>query len=294
MRSDSAWKFSKNAVAQHGSGQRRDVLVGDVIAAAGKRARLGGEHDELRGANAAAVVHIFLDEVRRVLVLEARGAHEVHHVLGDRFGDRHHAHQLLKIENLLRVGDRLHLRDARGGGQVDHFHFVVRAQVIEHGVEQEAVELRFGQRIGAFELDRVLRGQHEERRRQLVLMAAHGAGKLLHGFEQRRLRLGRRAVDFVGQQDVAEDRAGHEGPAAMAGGGILLDDVGAGDVGRHQVRRELDALELQAERLRDGAHHQRLRGAGKTGDQAMAADEERGENLIEHLLLADDDLPHLA
>jgi hypothetical protein len=71
---------------------------------------------------------------------------------------------------------------------------------------------------------------------------------LLHGFEQRRLRLGRRAVDFVGQQNVGEDRALHEGPGAVAGGGIFLDDVGAGDVGRHQVRRELDALEHQAQR----------------------------------------------
>ena len=80
----------------------------------------------------------------------------------------------------------------------------------------------------------------------------------------------------------------------MAGGGILFDDVRAGDVRRHQVRRELDALEFQAERLRDGADHQRLRGAGKPRDQAMAADEERDENLIEHFLLADDHLADLA
>ena len=35
--------------------------------------------------------------------------------------------------------------------------------IIDEDVEHEAVELRFGQRIGAFLLDRVLRGQHEER-----------------------------------------------------------------------------------------------------------------------------------
>ena len=32
--------------------------------------------------------------------------------------------------------------------------------------------------------------------------------------------------------------------------GVFFDDVGAGDVGRHQVGRELDALEHQAQRLR--------------------------------------------
>ena len=116
---------------------------------------------------------------------------------------------------------------------------------------------------------------------------------LLHGFEQRRLRLRRRAVDFVGQQDVGEDRALHEGPGAAAGGGILFDDVGAGDVGGHQVGRELDALEDQPERLRHGAHQQRLGGAGQAGDQAVAADEQRDHHLLQHFFLADDHAPHL-
>ena len=183
--------------------------------------------------------------------------------------------------------------DARGGRQIHDLHFVRGAQIIEHRVEQEAVELRFGQRIGAFEFDGVLRGQHEERRRQFVVIAAHRAGELLHGLEQRRLRLGRRAVDFVGQQDVAEDRPVHERPAAVPGGGIFLDDVRAGDVRGHQVRRELDALEHQAQRLRDGADHQRLGRAGQAGDQAMAADKQRDQNLVEHFLLSDDDLADL-
>ena len=67
---------------------------------------------------------------------------------------------------------------------------------------------------------------------------------------------------------------GHEGPAAVAGGGILFDDVRAGDVRGHQVGRELDALEDQAQRLRDGADHQRLGRAGQAGDQAVAADKQ--------------------
>ena len=80
----------------------------------------------------------------------------------------------------------------------------------------------------------------------------------------------------------------------MAGGGILLDDVGAGDVGRHQIGRELDALEYQAEGLRHGADEQRLGGAGKAGDQAMAADEQGDHHLFQHLFLSDDHAPDLA
>ena len=124
-------------------------------------------------------------------------------------------------------------------------------------------------------------------------MAAHGAGAFLHGFEQCRLGLWRRAINFVGQHDVAKDRALDKGPLTMAGGEVFFDNVRAGNVGGHQVRRELDAPERQAERLRDGAHHQRFGGAGQAGDQAMPADKERGKDLVEHLLLADDDLAHL-
>ena len=73
-------------------------------------------------------------------------------------------------------------------------------------LEEEAIELRLGQRVGPLHLDRVLRRQHEERRRQRVGLLADRDRLLLHRLEQRRLRLGRGAVDLVGQHDVREDR----------------------------------------------------------------------------------------
>ena len=73
-------------------------------------------------------------------------------------------------------------------------------------LEQEPVELRFGERIRPFLLDRVLRGHHEERLLQLVDRAGRGDRAFLHRFEQGRLRLRRGAVDFVGQQELGEDR----------------------------------------------------------------------------------------
>src|SRR5690349_14848806 len=85
----------------------------------------------------------------------------------------------------------------------------------------------------------------------------------------------------------------NEGPAAMARGGIFFDDVRAGDVRGHQVRRELDALEYKAECLRDGPDHERRGGAGQPGDKAVSADEQRGEDLIEDVVLPDDHLPDL-
>ena len=83
----------------------------------------------------------------------------------------------------------------------------LKRRILDEHLEHEAVLLGFGQRIGAFLLDRVLRGQHEERVGQLVADAADGDLPFLHGFEQGGLRLRRRAVDFVGENHVGEQRA---------------------------------------------------------------------------------------
>ena len=62
---------------------------------------------------------------------------------------------------------------------------------------------------------------------------------LLHDLEQRALHLGRRAVDLVGEEQVAEDRA--ERGVELAG--LLVVDARADEVGGHEVRRELNATE---------------------------------------------------
>ena len=117
---------------------------------------------------------------------------------------------------------------------------------------------------------------------------------LLHRFEQRGLRLGRRAVDFVGEHDVREDRARRKHHLAASGRRVFLNDVRAGDVRRHQVGRELDAVELEVEHLRQRADQQRLGQPGHADDQAVAADEQRQQHLVHHVVLADDQLAELA
>ncbi len=51
---------------------------------------------------------------------------------------------------------------------LDDPELLLLARVAERGAEQEAVELRLGQRERPLLLDRVLGREHEERRRQLV------------------------------------------------------------------------------------------------------------------------------
>src|SRR5580704_13108430 len=124
-------------------------------------------------------------------------------------------------------------------------------------------------------------------------MPTYGAGMLLHRLEKSGLGLRRGAVDFVRQQDVAEDRSFDEGPLAMASREIFLDDVRASDIGWHQIWRELDTPELQSQRFGDRPHHQRLCGAGHPGQEAVSANEDADQYLVEDLLLAHDDFAHL-
>jgi hypothetical protein len=112
-------------------------------------------------------------------------------------------------------------------------------RIADDHLHHEAVDLRFGQRIGALLFQRVLRGEHQERARQRIGFIADGDLAFLHGFEQRALHLGRRAVDFVRQNEIAENRAvlGAEGAV------LRVVNHGADDVGGQHVGRELQTLE---------------------------------------------------
>ena len=107
---------------------------------------------------------------------------------------------------------------------------------------------------------------------------------LLHHLEQRRLHLRGRAVDLVGEQEVAEDRALLGVEAARVG----PVDPRADEVARHEVGRELDAPERPAEHGRGRLDRQRLREPGHALDQEVAAGDEADEHPLEHLVLAGD------
>ncbi len=208
-------------------------------------------------------------------------------------GHRHAPDQLLQLEDLPRAEHPLELGLVRRGGGRDDLLLLLGARVVDQDVEHEAVELGLGQRIGAFQLDRILGREHEERQRQRVGLAAGGDFLLLHRLEQGRLGLGRRAVDLVGQHDVGEHRTVDEAHHALPGRLVLLEDVGAGDVARHQVGRELDAAELEVEHAGETRDQQGLGQPGHADQQHVAVGEQRGQELFDHGILADDDLAQL-
>jgi hypothetical protein len=158
----------------------------------------------------------------------------------------------------------------------------------DQDLHQEAIELRFGQRVSAFHLDGVLGGHHQEGEFEFVGGVAAGDGALLHGFEQRGLRFGRGAIDFIGQHQVGEDRPvlEAEGFAAVF---FSLYDHAAHNVGGHQVGCELNARILELKSPRQCAQKRSLAQAGNAFQKHVAAGEQTNQHTLNHVVLADDD-----
>ena len=156
--------------------------------------------------------------------------------------------------------------------------------VVHVDMQQEAVELRLRQGVGALLLDGVLRGHDQEQRRQRVGFAADAHLAFRHGFEQGGLNFRRRPVDFVGEDQVVEHRPALEVEAALLGS----VDLGAGHVARQQVRRELNPVEAAFYTFGEG-----LDGAGfgqprRTLHQQVAVCEQGDQQTLDEALLADD------
>lgn len=166
------------------------------------------------------------------------------------------------------------------GEQVAFGGFVGIAQL---QAQQEAVELRIGQRVGARQVDRILGGDDEERIRQPVAAPVHGDLVFGHRFQQRALGARRRAVDLVGEQDLGEHRAGMELELARG----RIEHRHADHVGRQQVGGELHALELQAQRRRQRMRERGLAQPGQVLDQQMPVGQQRDEGQAHRLRLAE-------
>ena len=187
------------------------------------------------------------------------------------------AAQVLERQALDDVGGRAEAAPDDGG-------LLPHRRVVDDDLHQEAVDLGLGQRIGALGLDRVLGREHDERLRHRIGGAADRDLVLLHDLQQRRLHLGRRAVDLVGEQEVVKDRPelGVEAP------GVRPPDPRADQVRGHEIRGELDAPVGPGQRSRQRLDGQRLGQAGHALEQHVAAGQQADEHALEHRVLSDD------
>ena len=105
--------------------------------------------------------------------------------------------------------------------------------------------------------------------------------------------LGRRAVDLVGQDQIGEQRPLQEAKHPLARGVVLFEHVAAGDVGGHQVGRELDAVERQVHQRGHLRDEQRLGQPGHALQNAVPAAEDADHQLLGDVGHPDDDAGEL-
>ena len=128
----------------------------------------------------------------------------------------------------------------------------------------------------------VLRGDHHERLRQRVRLPVDADLALVHGFEQRRLRFRRGAVDLVGQQKIAEDGSGLE----LEGFRVGVIDGDAEDVAGQHIAGELQPVEAARNRARQRLRQRGLADAGHIFDEQMAARQQADHGEPHHFRFA--------
>ncbi len=186
------------------------------------------------------------------------------------------------------TGFELVQRRRRRPVRVQHGQLRVPVRVPDGDAGREAVPLRFRQRVGSLHLDRVLRRDHHERQLQRIGGAVHRDLAFLHAFQQRRLRLGRRPVDLVAEDDVGEDRPGLELELAQ----FLVEGADPGQVARQQVRRELNPPDRAVDGPGQRLGQLGLADAGHVLDEHVPLGEQDGHRQPDRLGLAGDHRLH--
>ena len=247
----------------------------------------------LTGPGSCTDRNVFFHEVGDRLVTGPGGTHQANRIFYHMRRDRHLEDHILQLHDFGMRKNRHGFLCCAGGGIGNDLFFLMGLRIINPDVEHEAVQLRFGKRIRSFLFDGVLGRQNKKRCVQCIGFVACGYSFFLHGFEQGGLGLGRCPIDFIGEEQIAEDGATNEAKLLFAGGDIGFEHVRADDVGRHQVGRKLNTLETKVEYGCDRANEQRLGHAGQPDQQGVSAREDAHQHFIEHVALTDNHLPHL-
>jgi hypothetical protein len=106
------------------------------------------------------------------------------------------------------------------------------------------------------------------------------------------LGAGRGAVDLVRHQKLGEDGPLDE-PEVPFAARILIQDLGAQYVRRHEIRRELHASPIEAEHGRHCRDQSRLGEAGRAYEKAVSARQDAREREFYHPILPENRLGNL-
>ena len=129
-------------------------------------------------------------------------------------------------------------------GALEHFALFFQRRIANAQAYQEPVELGFRQWECPVVFCWILRGDHHERLFERMRLIVHRDLGFAHRFQEAALCFRRRAVDFVGQDDVGKDWSRHEFKCLL----LPVEDGDANDIGWQQIAGELNALERAVER----------------------------------------------
>lgn len=287
-------KVGRDSMPQNGRSDRRDVLTGNVDFTVQEGVCLRGEDQTQTGPRTCAKAQILCADLYSTRFFRPGGANDCFRVAIHMICDRNGSNYFLNVEyffggkyrfGLLSGGARPHLHDLQ---------FFLIARVADFDEEHEAIELCFGERISSFLFEWILSREDEERVGQIPGNSADGYFPFLHCFQHGGLSLGRCAVNLIGQNDVGEKRSGQESELFFAGGRVLKDDLGSGDVARHQVGGELDAAERHLESFGEGGDEEGFGEAGDADEEGVAAGKNGDEDFVDDVGLADDDFGEFA
>ncbi len=240
-------------------------------------ARAGGAREHQRATRADAQL--------KPIVVPGR-VNDLNHVFEDALVHVYGGHLLLDLADLVQVHDRFDVIERLVVRvRLENIHLDLGSRVADRQAHQKAIQLRLGKRVGAVKLDRVLRRDDHERLGQRPALAFNGGLALVHRFQQRRLRSRRRPVDFVGQQDVAEDRPRVEPEIATDG----VVDRRAEDVGRQQIGSELNPAVLRIDAPSQRLGQCRLAHARHVFDQDRPPRQQGHDQNIDAVALAKND-----
>ena len=152
----------------------------------------------------------------------------------------------------------------------------------------ETVQLGVGQQLGAGGPGRVLGGDDQEGVGDGVGYAVHRHSALLHGLQKGGLGAAGGAVELIGQEQVAKQRAGL---VLHLPGGLVVEGE-AGEVGGHHIGGKLHPAAAQSQGLGEGGGNGGLAHAGDILQQDVATGQDGDENLDHDLVLAHHGLFH--
>ena len=266
---------------QHHPRHLLHVIGQNVIAAANRRQRAGRAQQRQRSARRGAQLERLLLPRR----LDDRDDVAAHRLADPHLLDRaHHQPQPLRLDHRLQLLQRLGALEAQ-----QNRVFLIGVRITHAQTQQEAVQLRFGQRECAFKLDRILRRDHQEGARQRHRLALDRQLAFLHRLQQSGLRARRGAVDLVGEHQLRQQRPGPKLEIAR----FLVVDVDPGHIRGQQIGGELDAAKRAADRAGERFRQHRFAQPGHIVQQDVPLGEDRGQCVVEHLLAPDDHAPHV-